>query len=195
MEGNLYHSLQGRHNGWAGVSNHQPHDCLLNCLFRRRVKKISKLRVIGLCAGNLLVTSEFPTQRASDAESVSIWWRHHGPFTQNFGRRGYWPDEVHQSTFSSISFMMYSLAKTSICYQYMPSLTSKRRTCPLILQTQRNLIFQWTGIDRYQAIPSDKCALVNIMNDCCTNGKHSALIIQWHDRAFYHAHFINRRSL
>ena len=58
------------------VSNHQPHDCLLNRLFRRRSKKASKLRVTGLCAGNSPETGEFPTQRASNAENVSIWWRH-----------------------------------------------------------------------------------------------------------------------
>ena len=45
-------ALQWRHNGRNGVSNHQPHDCLLNRLFRRRSKKPSKLRVTGLCAGN-----------------------------------------------------------------------------------------------------------------------------------------------
>ena len=56
---------------------HQPHDCLLNRLFRRRSKKISKLRVTGLCAGNSPVTGEFPAQMASNAENVSIWWRHH----------------------------------------------------------------------------------------------------------------------
>ena len=28
-----------RHNDRDGVSNHQPHDCLLNCLFRRRSRK------------------------------------------------------------------------------------------------------------------------------------------------------------
>ena len=44
---------------------------------RRRSNKTSKLRVTGLCAGNSPVTSEFPTQRASNAENVSIWWRHH----------------------------------------------------------------------------------------------------------------------
>ena len=44
--------LQWRHNGPDGVSNHQPHDCLLNCLFIRRSKKTSMLRVTGLCAGN-----------------------------------------------------------------------------------------------------------------------------------------------
>ena len=32
-------SLQWCHNGCDGVSNHQPHDCLLNRLFRRRLKK------------------------------------------------------------------------------------------------------------------------------------------------------------
>ena len=36
-----------------GVSNHQPHDCLLNRLFRHRSKKTSKLRVTGLCEGIL----------------------------------------------------------------------------------------------------------------------------------------------
>ena len=46
----------GRHNEHDDVSNHQPHDCLLNRLFRHRSKKTSKLRVTGL---------------------VSIWWRHH----------------------------------------------------------------------------------------------------------------------
>ena len=57
-----------RHKGRDGVSHRQPHDCLLNCLFRRRSKKTSKLRVTGLCAGNSPVTGEFPAQRPSNAE-------------------------------------------------------------------------------------------------------------------------------
>ena len=69
--------LRWRHNGRDGVSNHQPHDCLLNRLFRRRSKKTSKLRVTGLCAGNSPGTGEFPAQMASNAENVSISWRHH----------------------------------------------------------------------------------------------------------------------
>ena len=73
-------TLQWRHNGRNGVSNHQPRHCLLNRLFRRRSKKTSKLRVIGLCTRNTPVTGEFPAQRASNAENVSIWWRHHGNF-------------------------------------------------------------------------------------------------------------------
>ena len=48
----LCYTLHWRHNERDGVSNHQPHDCLLNCLFRRKSKKISKLRVTGLCAWN-----------------------------------------------------------------------------------------------------------------------------------------------
>ena len=40
-------SLQWRHNGRDGVSNHQPHDCLLNRLFGCRSKKTPKLRVTG----------------------------------------------------------------------------------------------------------------------------------------------------
>ena len=46
-------------------------------LIQAQIKKTSKLRVIGLCAGNSPVTGEFPAQRASNAENVSIWWRHH----------------------------------------------------------------------------------------------------------------------
>ena len=48
---NKYKSLRWRHNGCDNVSNHQPHDCLLNGLFRCRSKQTSKLRATGLCAG------------------------------------------------------------------------------------------------------------------------------------------------
>ena len=60
------HTLQWRHNEHDGVSNLQPHHCLLNRLFGRWSKNTSKLRV-----GNS------PTQMASNAENVFIWWRHH----------------------------------------------------------------------------------------------------------------------
>ena len=73
--------LQWCHNGCDDVSNHQPHHCLLNRLFRRRSRKTLKLRFTGLCAGNSPETGEFPAQRASNAENVSIWWRHHTMIT------------------------------------------------------------------------------------------------------------------
>ena len=73
-------TLRWRHNGCDSVSDHQPHDCLLNRSFRRRSKKTSKLRVTGLCEGNSPGTGEFPAQMASNAENVSIWWRRHDWF-------------------------------------------------------------------------------------------------------------------
>ena len=50
--GSWFNPLRWRHTWRDGASNHQPPDCLLNRLFRRRSKKTSKLRVTGLCAGN-----------------------------------------------------------------------------------------------------------------------------------------------
>ena len=77
-------SLLWRHNGHSSVSNHQPHDCLHNRLFRRRSKLTSKLRVTGLCVGNSPGTGEFPAQMASNAENASIWWRHHDLSGKNY---------------------------------------------------------------------------------------------------------------
>ena len=73
--------LQWRHNGRDYVSRHRRIDCLLHRLFMRISKKTSKLRVTGLGEGNSPVTGEFPSQRASNAENVSIWWRHHALIT------------------------------------------------------------------------------------------------------------------
>ena len=67
-----------RHDGRDGISNHQPHDCLLNRSFRHRSKKTSKCHVTGLCVRNSQVTDEFPAQMASNAQNFSIWWCHHG---------------------------------------------------------------------------------------------------------------------
>ena len=74
-------SLRWRHNGHDSVSIYQPHDCLLNRLFRRRSKKTSKLRVTGLCEGNSPGTGEFPAQVASYVENVFVWCLHHDDFT------------------------------------------------------------------------------------------------------------------
>ena len=45
--------------------------------FRRGSKKTSTLGVTGLCEGHSPGAGEFPAQMASNAENVSIWWRHH----------------------------------------------------------------------------------------------------------------------
>ena len=65
--------FQWRHNEHNDVSNHRRLECSVNRLFRRR----SKLGVTGLCEGNPPVTDGFPSQRTSNAENVSFWWRHH----------------------------------------------------------------------------------------------------------------------
>ena len=67
---NWYVFLQLRNNGPDGVSNHQPHRCLLNRLFRCRSRKTLKLRVTGLCAENSPVTGEFPAHMARNKENV-----------------------------------------------------------------------------------------------------------------------------
>ena len=71
-------NAQNRHPIALGWRDNGPHNCLLNRLSRRRSKKTSKLRVTGLCEGNSPLTGDFPPQRASNADNVSIWWRHHG---------------------------------------------------------------------------------------------------------------------
>ena len=72
----LRFSLLWRHNERDSVSNRRLY-CLHNRLFRRWSKKTLKLRVTCFCEGNSPGTGEFPAQRASNAENVSIWWRHH----------------------------------------------------------------------------------------------------------------------
>ena len=79
--GNAFHitgllSLQWRHTDHDSVSNHQPHGCLLNRLFRRRSKETSKLRVTGLCEGNSPGPVNSP-HKDQLRGNVSIWWRHH----------------------------------------------------------------------------------------------------------------------
>ena len=74
------YALRWRHNGLDGVSNHQPHHCLLSRIFGHRSKKTSKPRVTGLCARNSPGTGEFSAQMASNAENVSYtstvyWWK------------------------------------------------------------------------------------------------------------------------
>ena len=83
--------LRCRHNEHDGVSNHQRLDDLLNRSFRRTSRKTSKLRVTGFCEGNSPVTGEFPSQRASNAENVSIWWRHNEPSNGHYRR---WPFRI-----------------------------------------------------------------------------------------------------
>ena len=96
-------SLRWRHNDGDSVSDHQPHDCLLNCLFGRTSKKTSKLRVTGLCAGNSPWTSEFP---------------HKWPVT----RKMFLFDDVIMSTF----WQLVPWEQTSMKYQSNKTILSKK---------------------------------------------------------------------
>ena len=82
-------TLQWHHNGRDGVSNLQPHHCLLNRLLSCRSKKTSKLYVTGLCAGNSPLTGEFLAQMASSAKNVTIWWRHHACETCSYSEKAW----------------------------------------------------------------------------------------------------------
>ena len=75
------HSLQWRHNGCDGVSNHWRLDCLLNRLSRHTSKKTLKLRVTGLCERNSPVTGEFLSQRSSNACGICFYLMTSSSFT------------------------------------------------------------------------------------------------------------------
>ena len=79
--------LQWRHNERDGVSNYQRLDCLLKRLFRRRLKKTSKLRVTGLCDGNSPVIGEFPAQKGPVTRQMF-------PFDDVFMKNPTWGDHV-----------------------------------------------------------------------------------------------------
>ena len=85
-------TLHWHHNERKGVANHQAHVFfLLNRLFRpisKKTSKLWKLCVTGLCEGNSPVTGEFPVQKASDAENVSIWRRHQEEDSTGGGKYG-----------------------------------------------------------------------------------------------------------
>ena len=71
-------ALRWRHNERDGVLIHQTHRVFTQAFIRAQIKENIKAQRHWLCEENSPVTSEFPTQRASNAENASIWWRHQG---------------------------------------------------------------------------------------------------------------------
>ena len=145
-------SLRWRHNGRDSVSNHQPHDCLLNRLFRRRSKKTSKLRVTGLCVGN----SPVP-QMASNAENVSIWWRHHDHWDCQEIKRQI--ENNSMSTLATNKIFREDLTVRSVGGHDILRVVSSTSLCNLVILTEYNArasetnlsIFCETFIDEFQA--------------------------------------------
>ena len=96
--------LQWHHNGHDGISNHQPHECLLKCLVKAHIQEnIKAPHHWPLCrelTGDWWIPRT-PAQRASNKENVSIWWRHHAdaaPATLTC-----WPDHTNQPCLSRLN--------------------------------------------------------------------------------------------
>ena len=70
--------LTWRHNGHDGVSNHQPHDCLLNSFSGADQRKHQSSPSVAFVRGIHRGPANSIAQMASNVENVSIWWRHHG---------------------------------------------------------------------------------------------------------------------
>ena len=69
--------LRWRHNEQDGVSNHQPYHLFTQPFGKTQIKENTKApRCWPLCE-KFTGTGEFPAQMASNAENISIWWRHH----------------------------------------------------------------------------------------------------------------------
>ena len=66
-------TLQWRHNERDSVSNHQPHQCLLIVYSSADHRKHQSSASLAFVRGPV----NSPHKFASNAENVSIWWRHH----------------------------------------------------------------------------------------------------------------------
>ena len=110
-----------RHNERDGVSNYRRFDCLPNRSFGCRSHKTPKLRLTDLCEGNSPVTDEFPAQKSSNAENVSILWRHHG-YTGSYVWTYQKPDTHRQK--KQIAFSM-----VLICPQPMNYISPFTQAC------------------------------------------------------------------
>ena len=70
-------SLYWRHYERDGVSNHRRLQCLLTRLCQAQIKENIKAPRDWPLWGEFTGDRRFPSQRASNAENVSTWWRHH----------------------------------------------------------------------------------------------------------------------
>ena len=173
-------SLRWRHNDHAGVSNHQPHGCLLNRLFRRKSKKTSKPRVTGLCAGNSSGTVEFPAQRPVtrsfdvffdlrlnkrlSKQPWSWWfetpawslWRHRNDsvIISTFSRATYW---YSQAKMFNVRSFVPILRTNGICFYFCWALRLdsliKLQSCLYMHFIERNVVVLRTHLVSY-----DVCA-------------------------------------
>ena len=166
----LWDFITMRHNEHDGVSNHQPHHCLLNSLFGCRSKKTSKLRVTGHCAGNSPGTGEIPAEMASNAEYASIWRRYHAIM----------PDLHRQEMHSGVLLCNFSRYIKYSSIQPQPEL----KICACPMTSQRDIGLQ----DVLNSLCSGR--RVNILkgiyltDDCCNYALciFSEIVLGWVSR-------------
>ena len=126
-------SLYWRHNDQCSVSNHQPHDCLLNRLFRRKSKKTSKRRVTGLCAGNSPVPVNSP---------------HKGPVTRKM------------VPFDDVIMMVNIVSNNGLCIystKHYPNHLTYWGRATHICVSKLTIIVQITMADKVQSHYLNKC--------------------------------------
>ena len=75
------HILQLCHNECNGVQSHRAHDYLLNRLFKAQIKENIKALPHWPLWGEFTGDRWILITKASNAENVSIWWRHHDIWT------------------------------------------------------------------------------------------------------------------
>ena len=124
-------SLQWRHNGHDSVSNHQPHHCLP--FIRAQItQNIKALHHWPLCR-NSPGSGEFPEQRASNAENVSIWWRHHVWMISANYRRNANPYKIRQKWGKSCRTMTLSLIARFMGPTWGPSRANRTQVGPMLV--------------------------------------------------------------
>ena len=154
---------------WAGWRLKSPASRLFTQPFRQaQVKETSKPRVTGPCAVNSPGTVKFPAHMVSNAETASIWWRHHDSIALNW----YLPFQVDPYIslhWSQISIMAHQLTGKSVvcskvCVWPPTQKTSKFRVnCPVVKR-----IHWWPVDSRHEGLVMGKASVYrNVINCYC----------------------------
>ena len=111
---------------------------------RRRWNITSNLGATGLCAGNWPVTGEFPAQRTSNAENVSIWWRHHGLAAITGTNIGVWNVYSLVVLNFACSIFPHNEPRHRRCYQFTHG--HDMNMCFVILSFYKSPFLRWKYI-------------------------------------------------
>ena len=128
------------------ISNHQRLECILNRLFRPTSKKMTKLYVTALCEGNSAVTGEFPSQMASNAENVSIWWRHNVFSLAHVRMPG-------QRVYSKHAIITYLLCVYMKCQQTHKNICNLKFIIPLFRHCTNKVNYMFNNGDAKYSTP------------------------------------------